>query len=286
MNNKWLILDCSYLCYRAYYAFPDLHHGDIATGITFGFFRDLVKFQDQFATDKIIFTFDFGAPLRSKEHPGYKATRQVVNKDELRKRNYIRAAREKLRETTLLQLGYRNVFFQEGYEADDIIASLCQSIPDDDEIIIISSDHDLYQLLSHRVSMYSPSSEIDPLVTLQSFYHKYGVTPDQWADVKAIAGCRGDNVIGIYGIGELKAISYLKGELKETSDAYKKIESHYNLWTANHRLVSLPYPGCRRFRLAPDELNELSWKKLSAQIGITTIPTLSPSRSTRRLHQA
>ena len=67
----------------------------------------------------------------------------------------------------------------------------------------------------------------------------------------------------------------------EHTKAYKKIEASQEVWERNYRVVRLPYPGTRTFRLAPDDLDDVYWKRLSAQLGIHSLPSLLPERLNR-----
>lgn len=134
-------------------------------------------------------------------------------------------------------LGFTSLRFN-GFEADDIIADVCNKFPDDFKVII-STDEDLYQLLTENTVIYSGTKHHDKRMTKQLFETKYGIEPKDWVMVKAIAGCYSDNIAGITSVGEKTAIAYLKQETSETINT--KIKSQNYIVSKNLKLVQLPY---------------------------------------------
>lgn len=278
--KTWILLDVSYLCYRAFFTTGRLEWGGDPTGVIYGFLRDLSTFKAQFmgyGEPRLVFCFDHGKLLREELCPGYKESRRRnVDDEQAVAIEGMRNQVEKLKWTYLEQLGYSNIFFQKGYEADDIIASLVKfTIPKGDTTVIVSADKDLYQLLSKRVMMFNPAKQ--ELVTAKYFRQKYGIGPEHWADVKALAGCHSDCIPGIVGVGEKTAIKYIRGELKPTSAAYKRIESAVDTESAtralatNYVLVRLPFDKCKVFQLSKDNPTENSWRDLTEKLGMTTL---------------
>ena len=141
----------------------------------------------------------------------------------------------------LPKLGFKNNFIQTGMEADDLIAAITQNY--DVELVIISADQDLYQLLTPTVSMYSSKGK--KLTTDKSFTKEYGIKPDKWARVKQIAGCSTDNVKGIEKVGEKTAIKYIKDELGKKTKAYNNIVQGDAIIERNEALVKLPFKGTK-----------------------------------------
>lgn len=287
MSNKspWLILDVSALCYRNFYVMGKLTHGDIGTGAVYGLLRDVVSFQDTFDTNRIVFCFDRGRTLRIREFPDYKKHRRqpVTNEEEQSLRIELRKQIHKLRREYLLEIGYRNVLSQYGYEADDIIASVCNTIiARKEEGIIIGRDKDLYQLISHRISMFDPQSH--KMLTLQSFKKEYGIPPLRWVEVKCMAGCGTDGIPGIKGVGEKTAIRFLRGDLPATAKGYQSIVKGNAVWERNRSLIELPYQGCASFELQEDEITEKSWRRFAKRFGMRSIMHQGPfsSREVRR----
>jgi DNA polymerase-1 len=275
MNSTWLILDCNYLCHRARYAFGGLSHNGSATGVVYGFLKDIDSLKQKFGTSKVVFCWDFGKGLRKKIDLDYKANRKSEGKEpspeEILELAEFKIQVSRLRKEYLKDIGYRNVFYQKGYEADDIIASVCKNLPEDDEAIIISADHDLYQLLSSKVSMYHPQKR--KMVTKKSFQKEHEVSVKQWPMVKAIAGCSSDNIKGVMGVGEKTAIKYLRGELKKELKTFQDIADNEKNGTIkrNLLLVHLPLSGTKTFSLKEDNLSKSGWRKVTESLGLKSL---------------
>jgi 5'-3' exonuclease len=278
--RSWLLLDMHFLAYRAMFSTGELMHDDLATGVLYGVMRDLQTFQELFNTRDVCFCFDSRESLRVAAVPTYKQNRrdeEAKLDDEARERKAaMRDQILRLRKIYLPCLGYSNVFQARGYEADDIIASLCKTLPRQDERIIVGSDNDLWQLLNHRTICYNPAKPATTTAT--SFRAEWGLDPDQWADVKAIAGCVSDFVIGLDGVGPVTAAAYLRGgELKATGKKYQAIASPtgQRVWHSNLRLTRLPYEGTPIFDTAPDTFTEAKWAALCEKLGFKSLRELT-----------
>jgi 5'-3' exonuclease len=151
-------------------------------------------------------------------------------------------------------MGFQNVFLEKGYESDDLIAALVDSDMANSsmlQVTIVTSDHDMFQLLSSRTSLYLLGKR--KMYTLQDFQAEWGISPSQWVDVKSIAGCSSDNIIGIDGVGEISAAKYMRGQLKSSSRVYRKIVEKAHTWRRNYDLVRLPYVGCPKIQAVPEK---------------------------------
>lgn len=272
----WLVLDSPYLCYRAFFSTGFLSFDGDATGVLFGFLRDIRNLLEQFDTDKIAFCFDKGTPLRQNIYPKYKQSRREKRKQmsEVEKLTHqdLRKQIKRLRTEILPALGFRNIFAEEGYEADDLIAAFCEQV--DEEVVIIGSDKDLLQLISPRVKFHIVGMQGRPsrTITYDSFREQYGLEPSQWADVKAIAGCSTDDVQGVKGVGEKTAAKFLGGKLKANSAAYKKIVEGNRIWVRNKKLVTLPFPGLSPLRIRSREsVTRNKWREVLLSLGIESM---------------
>lgn len=273
--DKWLIFDANNLAYRAFYAIPQLTHEGVQTAMAYGVFRDIIRCQDEHGTRNIAFCFDHGKSRRALVYPAYKNTRASsgdVDADAAK----VELQRQIRRLATLYlpAIGFRNIFHQKGYEADDLIAHLAViALPRDATAVIVSNDHDLYQLLSSRVSIWDPRKK--KLITEKTFTQEYGVAPTQWADVKAIAGCKSDEIAGIVGVGEKTAIKYLRGELPSHVKTHKAIVKGDSIWRRNLSLTRLPYSGVRPLELVPDEVTPSKWRCTLKRLGIKSLRDLA-----------
>ncbi|MDY6957777.1 MAG: hypothetical protein SVK08_01335 [Halobacteriota archaeon] len=79
--------------------------------------------------------------------------------------------------------------------------------------------------------------------TKESFEKEWGISPEQWAEVKSVAGCLSDTIPGVYKVGEKTAASYIRGDLKKTYKTYKAIISNKEIIDRNRPIVKLPYEG-------------------------------------------
>lgn len=273
--TTWLLIDGDYLCHRAYHAMGNsLFHEDVQTGVVFGFLRDILKLQNIHYTEKIVFAFDDGDSLRKKLLPSYKGNRKPRTSEEAEHRNEVHRQIELLKREYLPALGFNNVFFAKGYEADDIIASICKhslKTGMSEEAIIVSADKDLYQLLDENVMMWSVSKNSMMIDTL--FATQWGIHPSAWATVKAIAGCNTDCVPGVKGVAEKTAVKFLRGELKRDSAIRKAIcEAKDNGQVEkNIPLVTLPFKNCPRYKLIADSCTDEKWNKLTRKLGMKSL---------------
>jgi len=281
--KTWLLIDCNYVCWRAGYAMGSLSYDGFETGIAYGFLREVVALTDRFLTPHVLFAFDSRKSKRRKLFPGYKRSRKQGTPEQQEIRRSVFKQIDVLRSRHLPYLGFKNIFQQKGYEADDVIASLCQSLPDKDKKIIVSSDEDLFQLLSKRVAIWNPGKA--KLETCKTFMAFRGIKPKQWALVKAIAGCNSDDIPGIVGVGETSAIKYIRGELDPNSCYYRRIAygpQHTKLFL---QLTTLPLEGTRTFKIRPDEVTHKRWNKHVHKLGMTTLEDHAPTPDRFRVHE-
>lgn len=274
MSSPWLILDSNYLCWKSFYAMGGLSHEGESTAIAYGFFRDVLRLQELHNTKRIVFAFDLGKPLRIQAYPEYKADRKARRKEMTDGEREVywdfRQQVAKLRKEYLPAIGFRNVLTQQFFEADDVIASVCLCSLKGSQGIVVSSDHDMFQLLAlPNVIMWSP--KLNKAVTAESFEREWGIRPDRWRHVKAMAGCSSDNIEGIKGIGEKTAAKWQAGKLKPGTKAFEKILRGNDVYKRNLPLVTLPYEGTKKFRLRKDEVTRKKWREVMDQLGMKSI---------------
>lgn len=292
MSKKWLVLDATNLCHRAWHTTGSLSHGGQQTGVTFGFLREILSLQERHGTKDFIFCFDRtdnACPLakikgndsskckRSILHPGYKSARKEKYKNESEEEKESRKSFHQevkcIRDKYLYDLGYNNVFWQKGYEADDLIATtVIKSIPPEDTAIIVSGDKDLYQLLrKDKVSIWKPVQKC--FYTEKDLSNQFfDLSPQQWHAVKAIAGCPSDSVVGVPGVGEITAAKFITG-VSKSKTLYDKIMEHEKLWLFNQTIVRLPYLGTKVFEIYEDEVTDEKWKSVTKKLGIDSLVT-------------
>ena len=113
----------------------------------------------------------------------------------------------------------------------------------------------MFQLLNKNVRLYDGKT----FTTYKKFTKTSNCTPEQWALVKALAGCPTDNIKGIRGVGEKTAVKIIRGEHKKTLNDYRSVVEQ------NLPLVKLPYPGISYRSLEITEasaVEAIDWEKL------------------------
>ncbi|MBI2578065.1 MAG: hypothetical protein HYV77_04530 [Candidatus Wildermuthbacteria bacterium] len=224
MNPKRLLLiDANSLIHRAFHAIPPLHtsRGE-AVNAVYGFLQILLRVLQEFHPDYAAAAFDVEGPtFRHKKFDRYKGKRQKAP-DEL----YAQFAPIK----TLLKILGIPTYELQGYEADDIIATLAVSARDKkdaNEVIIVSGDMDVLQIVDDRVKVYTMKKGIGETVLYNrpSVEKRFGgLRPDQLADYKGLRGDVSDNIPGVRGIGEKTAIQLLLkfGSVESLYEALEK----------------------------------------------------------------
>lgn len=241
-----ILIDSHALAYRAFYTTGSLSHGDRVTGIPFGYFTTLLDLSERFKTNQFAFLWDGIGSRRRSVYKEYKASRwEGKTEEELAERKKIHAQIDALRDDILPACGFKNIFKQDGFEADDLMAK----IVDDEglrvhkrQFVGVSGDHDLFQLLRFpNFKLYTPNDK--KLWDASTFSLEFGIPAREWVAVKSIAGCPGDGVPGVPGVAEKSAIAFIKDELKPESVKARAIESAGEIISRNHKLVRLPFPG-------------------------------------------
>jgi DNA polymerase-1 len=264
MMDPLLIIDCNNFCHRAWHTTGQLSHKGTPTGVIFGFFEQLFTVVKAVRPGECVFVWDSLQSRRKARHPFYK--QRPPGED----MTIAFQQFDLLRAELLPQLGFVNVLRATGFEADDIIAQLSidvvQSHPKQ-SVVIASADEDLFQLLSPQVSIFKYKTK--SFISEKNFASTYGVFPDSWAEVKAIAGCTSDKIPGIVGVGQATAIKYLRGELPPASKKYKAIQDGQDIIERNRWLVTLPLPGTPRFAVQPSAFDAKQYQTMCRRFGFS-----------------
>ncbi|ASM37892.1 MAG: DNA polymerase I [Campylobacter sputorum] len=217
------IVDTFGFFFRLYYAMTSLKSKDgKPSGMVNGFANFIMNLKDEFRSDYIIFALDSkGKTFRSDIDPNYKMNR-ISPPDDLKEQLVV--CIDMIEKMGLYSLS------KEGYEADDIIASVVKKFKNDMQINIVTHDKDLYQLISDNVSIYSAAKK--ELYDRNGCFEKYGVYPQQMIDFLAICGDSADNIPGIKGIGE-KGAKKLLDEFKNLEEIYSNLSLIRNERTRN-----------------------------------------------------
>ncbi|AEM41348.1 DNA polymerase I [Ketogulonicigenium vulgare] len=202
------LIDGSAYIFRAYHALPPLTRKSdgLPIGAVAGFCAMLQRYVENNngpeAATHIAVIFDKGSiTFRNDIYPEYKAHRPPLPEDLRPQFPLTRAA------TAAFNIAYKEI---EGFEADDIIATLAREAAEaGGRVTVISSDKDLMQLVGPAVCMFDPMK--NKLIDADGVIEKFGVAPDRVVDVQALAGDSVDNVPGAPGIG-IKTAAQLIGE--------------------------------------------------------------------------
>lgn len=204
MDKRLIIVDSNALLHRSFHALPPLMTKEgLQTGAVYGFLLTLFKAITDLKPDYIVACFDTKAPtFRHEMFKDYKAQRPITPSGIV---SQIPIAKE-----VLEALGVP-VFFKEGVEADDLIATICAKTPDM-EIFIISGDLDNLQLVNERIKVYTLGKGIKDTVIydINKVKERFGVEPSQMVDFKALTGDPSDNIPGVEGIGKKTAAEIIQ----------------------------------------------------------------------------
>ena len=208
MAEKIMLIDGNSIVNRAFYGVPLLTNkeGRYTNGV-YGFLNILFKLLDEEKPDHLAVAFDLKAPtFRHKTFDGYKGNRKGMP-EELREQMPL------LKE--VLQKMHISIFEQEGYEADDILGTLSALAEQNGVVpVVVSGDRDLLQIAGENLKVRIPKTKGGKTET-EDYYaadvvEKYGVTPLEFIDVKALMGDASDNIPGVPGIGEKTAVKIIQ----------------------------------------------------------------------------
>jgi DNA polymerase I len=203
-TSPLVLLDGHSLAYRAFFALPS----DLATttgqvtNAVYGFTSMLVKLFGDFAPDRIAVCFDLGRPAyRHDVYEGYKANRRTSPDEFISQMPLIRDVLAALRIP---------VVEVEGYEADDVIATLVgQAKAEGLPVLIVTGDRDNLQLIDDRadvrVMMTRRGITDTAIYDEAAVQERYGVPPGRYLDVAALRGDASDNLPGVPGVGDKTA---------------------------------------------------------------------------------
>ena len=184
------LIDVSGFIYRAFYGLPSLIYAGQEVGALYGFCSAMQKITSLFPNSMFIAALDCcKRTFRNEIYNQYKATRKAMPKELVQQIPLIKTACDKF--------GFFRVEIP-GFEADDVIATYASKISDQ-PVNIISSDKDLMQLISDKITIYDPMKR--KYITTEDVIKKFGVTPDKVLDVLSLMGDASDNVPGVPGIG-------------------------------------------------------------------------------------
>jgi DNA polymerase-1 len=212
---RLLLLDGHSLAYRAFYALPVENFSTTTgqpTNAVYGFTSMLINALRDEQPSHVAVAFDVSrSTFRAKEFPEYKANRAETPQDFRGQVELIKEVLEALRVSVLAV---------DGYEADDVIATLAtRAATEGFDVAIITGDRDAFQLVDDQVTVLYPKKGVSDLARMDpaAVSEKYGLPPGRYPDFAALRGDPSDNLPGIPGVGEKTAAKWIReyGSLEE-----------------------------------------------------------------------
>ena len=221
MREKIVLIDGHSILNRAFYGVPDLTNSEgLHTNAVYGFLNIMFKVLDEEKPEYLTVTFDVHAPtFRHKMFADYKGTRKPMA-EELRQQ--VPVIKDVLKAMKI------EIIEKEGLEADDLLGTIsCMCEEKGMDVSIISGDRDTLQLATEHVKIRIPKTkqgrtEVEDY-NAADVEEKYGVTPKEFIDVKALMGDAADNIPGVPGVGEKTATKIIQ-QYKSIENAYEHVD--------------------------------------------------------------
>jgi DNA polymerase-1 len=275
------LIDASGIIHRTFHGLPPMARpsDNLPVGAVHGCCNAFWKLACQQPTEVgIVYDGKGGSQARKAMFPDYKAQRKPVHPDLAIQMPLARRAAE--------AFGFQ-VLEQEGVEADDLIATWTRTaVEAGHDVVIMSSDKDLMQLVSDRVTMFDPLK--NAVIDRAAVERRWGVGPERMTDLLALMGDASDNIPGVPKIGEKTAASLINqyGNIEQILERVDEITKpvvqgtlRSNGWLArlSKKLValddnvpitpgvSLTYPGLNPGTVL-DFMNEMEFVTLTAEI--------------------
>ena len=230
--KKLLAVDGNSILNRAFYGVKPLTTAQgLPTNAVYGTINIINKHFEDLKPDYFAVAFDLRAPtFRHIAFDAYKANRHGMPEELAVQRPYAFDC--------LCALG-AHCIEKEGFEADDILGTLAAmgEADGDTEVYILTGDRDSLQLISDKTKVILVTNTEPILFDEAAFTEKYGVTPSQYIDVKALMGDSSDNIPGVKGIGEKTAFKLIS-EYGTLDEIYTDTESKNIANAAKNKLIA------------------------------------------------
>jgi len=226
--KRAVLLDVSAIMYRAYFANMNFRTKNEPTGAVYGFINTLLSIIKEFNPDYMAAAFDVkrSSLKRTEIYGDYKSNRQSTPED-------LVAQIPRIEE--VLDAFNINRYRIESYEADDVLGSIAKKIARDDlEVIIVTGDKDLSQLVEKNITIAllgkgTEGEKFGMLRTAENVVNYLGVVPEKIPDLFGLIGDKSDGIPGVTKIGEKKALAIFSKydsleKIYENIDDLKNIE--------------------------------------------------------------
>ncbi len=218
--SKLILIDGNAILHRAYHAMPPLttKKGE-PIGAVHGFVSMLLRVIQDLKPTHLVVAFDRKEPtFRHKEYKPYQAHRPETDKDLVLQFDKVK---------DVIKAFGIPIYDKAGFEADDVIGTLAkQGEKKLEEIVIVTGDKDILQLVSDKTKVYLPIRGLSEskLMGEEEVVEKIGVKPSQIDDYKALVGDPSDNYPGVPGVGP-KTATKLLSEYETVKDVYKNLKN-------------------------------------------------------------
>lgn len=212
---KYLLIDGNNLAIRSAFANEGLKNSDgVPTSVHYGFFQSLIGLKQKFPDHQFLIVWD-GKSERRMVESGKAVTEGIIpelykanrKKDEMPKPLQDFYAQAPYLQRGIGQTGIPQIRLPK-FEADDVVASYCKILKPYNEVVMVTSDGDYYQLLDDNASIWDGMKQRQ--ITKDSWQSEFGIKPSQYLDVGAMMGDDGDNIFGIPGWGEKTSFKEVK----------------------------------------------------------------------------
>ena len=207
MSDTVLIIDGHSMAFRAFYALPPDNFVTATgqhTNAVYGFVSMLTRLLETEQPTHVAVAFDVSRhSFRTEEYPEYKGTRDATPEEF---KGQVELIREVLDAMGIVSLS------REGFEADDILATLAYRAGNDGAtVLVVSGDRDSFQTVTDNVTVLYPGTGPGDLrrMTPQAVEEKYGVPPHRYPEIAAIVGETSDNLPGVPGVGPKTAAQWI-----------------------------------------------------------------------------
>ena len=204
-EKRLIIIDANSLLHRAFHALPPLtNKKGQPTGAVYGFLLTLFKAIKDLKANHIVACFDTPAPtFRHQKFKEYKIHRPKTPEGIV---SQIHLMKEVLKSFNI------PVFEKDGFEADDLIATIAKNSESKAEVFILSGDLDNLQLVGQKTKVYTLGKGIKDSVLYDEakVFERFGVNPQQMNDFKALTGDVSDNIPGVPGVGKKTAAELIQ----------------------------------------------------------------------------
>ncbi|WP_311480661.1 DNA polymerase I [uncultured Anaerococcus sp.] len=206
MKKTVMLIDGSSLIFRAFFALPNLSNNDgVMTNGVYGFLTMYRNAFDKYKPDYVLVAFDRSSKtFRNDEYKDYKANRDNTPNELSYQFGILK--------DVLDSMGVKYTDL-DGFEADDIVGTYARMAKEaGDRAVLITGDRDYLQLVDDDILVYLTKKGVSDTVeyTVDKIKEEYGITPKQLIDVKGLMGDKSDNIPGVDGIGEKRALDFIR----------------------------------------------------------------------------